>query len=701
MRRSILGLLILLALSVAAFGLDPVDFGAVGSGQTKNVDYTFTNSSVFTCTLQSVGFGASYAASQGAFSIVPPELPQALAQGASASWTISFSPTGLGEASATLLIRMVCGIFTQTLEVPLLGTGIVSLGPVQITPFFPTEDDEEESTTAEGCACTAEIAALDADLAAITSYLQTQLGPSIFGLSLAIAELEDCCDDGAAEPPCPGPFPSEGGAKFQWLVAVAKQVTAAAATVMPQIDPSEPGLQALLDAASDVVDPLLDELDQLAATAGGLPSDQQTCLDTYVPTESISFLQAANTVLSDPLTHPKLRGLIGSTAEGVIDKVLEKISIWANEIPILGAIVDDVRALVSESEDVFGLAGLMFQYELERKLDGIIYGLFGIVIPPNATESQLEALLGQITSDSILSRLNRLEAGLAGMAQGINELGDGIEAVEEDIEAVDERVREIERVVNENADELADIEEKICCFVLTMKEYTRQMGLALYGDENTFEFLVPDLCRGVTEADCFGHTTAPVGEEPEFDAIKPEIRSLEEDMNWVREKIEEILRRLGGGFLPTDETPYDIVPPTERPEMTVEEREYFWLAITKKIYVYAEDTFEATSASDEHEVHVVTPAFDLSGWVDLYELRVGDTVEIEILVNIDGDERHYMTTTFDGATDARLVYFDELTGGRSLIVGDDIKILFRQTASADDYVTLIPIGYQFVVESQL
>lgn len=55
----------------------------------------------------------------------------------------------------------------------------------------------------------------------------------------------------------------------------------------------------------------------------------------------------------------------------------------------------------------------------------------------------------------------------------------------------------------------------------------------------------------------------------------------------------------------------------------------------------------------------MTPAFDVSGWVDLYEL----------------------------------------TGGRELIVGD-IKILFRQTASADAFATSIPIGgYQFVAES--
>jgi hypothetical protein len=691
MRRSVLVICILLGVTAAAFGLDPVDFGTVGSGQTKDVNYTFTNTGLFPCAIQALGFGSDFLATEGPFRVIPPVLPYELPPGGAASWTIRFSPTGMGAASATLLIRMLCSIFTQTLEVPLSGTGILSLGPIELTPFFPPSDTEEPAS--EGCLCTEEIAALDADVAAIATYLQTQLGPSVFALSIAMAELEDCCDD-TAVPTCPGPFSSEGGAKFQWFVSVASQVTAAAAGVLPLIDPQDPELQSLLDQGAGFIEPLQDELAELASTAASLSPSEQACLDSFVAQEAISFLQAASTVISDPLTHPKLRGLLGSTAEGIIDTVLEKVSIWASELSIFGGLVEDVRALVGGAEDVFGLAGLMFQYELERKLDGIIYGLFGIVIPPNATESQLEELLGRITGDSILNRLNRLEAGLAGIAQ---ELGE----IERDIEAVDERVREIERVVNENADELADIEEKVCCFVLLMKDYARQMGLALYGNASSFKFLVPDLCRGVTEADCFSMEST-TGEDRPFDAIKPEIRALEEDMNWVRERIEEILRRLGGGdLILLDEIPPDFPPPTERPEMTVVEREYFWLAITKKIYVYDEGTFEASSATDEHEVHVVTPAFDLSGWVDLFEVRSGDVVEIEILVNVDGDERHFMTTTFDGATDARLVPFDELTGGRRLIVGDDVRILFRQTASADDYATAVPIGYQFIVESQL
>ena len=107
MRRSVLVLFILLGVSIVAFGLDPVDFGAVGAGQTKDATYTFTNSSLFTCVLQSVGFGEGHAPSEGAFSVFPPELPLELGQGATASWTIRFSPAGMGGATATLLISWV------------------------------------------------------------------------------------------------------------------------------------------------------------------------------------------------------------------------------------------------------------------------------------------------------------------------------------------------------------------------------------------------------------------------------------------------------------------------------------------------------------------------------------------------------------------------------------------------------------------
>ena len=703
----VFALLVLVPLGLAAVE-DPVNFGAVPAGTTANATYTFTNSGVFSCTLQAVGFGESYFGSSGPFSVYSPPVPASLPSGGSVEMSITFTPTAVSPFSETLLIRVQCGFFTQTIQVPLLGQG--ASGGTPYTPierpldivFAPPATD----ATSEGCPCVSEIGVLESDLDGINLYLLTQLGPSVQQLRADIAELEGCCGDSAPDgaSACLGPFASRGGQKFQQFLTAFRRVTAQAADVLPLIDPEQPGLQALLDDGAALVDAMLPDLDELASIAVGLPIDQQACLDSYVPDAAVDFLDTTYTVLADASTHPKLKGLLGGTAQDTGRTILNKVGIWARQIPggiggIIGGVIDDIRELSESAEGALGIAGLLFQYELERKLDGIIYGLFGITIPPNATESELEELLRRITSDPVTARLGRLQTGLDGLAQGQAGLSEALDGIEQDVEDVHERVREIERVVHENASELADIEKKICCFVLSMKDYARQMGLALYGEAGAFEFLVPDLCDGVTSASCYQtYSTTPVGADPAFDAIKPEIRALEAGMVVVRERLEEILRRLGGPVLLDEEppTPTIIVPP----ELTLEEQQYYWLSMTKKIYVYEEDTFTAASSTDEREVRIATAAFDVSGWVDLYELRSGDLVEIELRVDVAGQDRHFMTTTFDGVTDARLIYFDELSGGRSLLVGDLIWIYIRQTASADGYATQIPIGYQFVVESQ-
>lgn len=127
---------------------------------------------------------------------------------------------------------------------------------------------------------------------------------------------------------------------------------------------------------------------------------------------------------------------------------------------------------------------------------------------------------------------------------------------------------------------------------------------------------------------------------------------------------------------------------------------YELLLVTKKIYVYAEDVFAPTSSSEIHDIEVTTPAFDLSGWIDGTQLRPGDELQVELTVRVAGQEIPWLTTVFVGGADTRLITFDELTGGRTTVVGSWIRIRLVQTVSADDFDTPIPIGYQFIVESQ-
>jgi hypothetical protein len=127
---------------------------------------------------------------------------------------------------------------------------------------------------------------------------------------------------------------------------------------------------------------------------------------------------------------------------------------------------------------------------------------------------------------------------------------------------------------------------------------------------------------------------------------------------------------------------------------------YELLAVTKKIYVVAEDVFTPTSSADVHDIVVETPAFDISGWINGTHLRPGDEVEVALTVRVAGQEIPWLTTTLVGGADSRLIAFDEFSGGRTTIVGSWIRIQLTQTVSADNFGTSIPIGYQFIVESQ-
>lgn len=118
----------------------------------------------------------------------------------------------------------------------------------------------------------------------------------------------------------------------------------------------------------------------------------------------------------------------------------------------------------------------------------------------------------------------------------------------------------------------------------------------------------------------------------------------------------------------------------------------------KKIFVYDEDLFFPASVADERVVRVTTEAFDLAGWFDLSELRPGDRVEIDLLVAIAGaPHRLYARSTF---TAAGIVPFSAIARGENKVSGTDMKVVIRQPRSADDFATVVPLGYQLVVESQ-
>jgi hypothetical protein len=118
----------------------------------------------------------------------------------------------------------------------------------------------------------------------------------------------------------------------------------------------------------------------------------------------------------------------------------------------------------------------------------------------------------------------------------------------------------------------------------------------------------------------------------------------------------------------------------------------------KKIFVFEQDVFRPASANDLRVVAVRTPAFDLSGFVDLTQLRAGDVVEIETAVSVAGrPHRLFDRQRFDRP---RLVALADFARGENRLSGTDIRVTLRQPLSGDAFATPIEVPYQFVVESQ-
>jgi hypothetical protein len=117
----------------------------------------------------------------------------------------------------------------------------------------------------------------------------------------------------------------------------------------------------------------------------------------------------------------------------------------------------------------------------------------------------------------------------------------------------------------------------------------------------------------------------------------------------------------------------------------------------KKIYVYAENTFAPKTSAERRRIRVRTPAFDISGWLDLTHLRPGDVVEVDVRVSFaNRRDVLFVRTAFNKG---RLVPFADLATGHNYLSGSNLLIVLRQKASADKFATPVEMAYQFVVES--
>jgi hypothetical protein len=172
--------------------------------------------------------------------------------------------------------------------------------------------------------------------------------------------------------------------------------------------------------------------------------------------------------------------------------------------------------------------------------------------------------------------------------------------------------------------------------------------------------------------------------------VKDELHDIEDLLNIILQRLPPIV----------DEPPPppngDPLPKFDKPRGKAE-LPVLRDARLKKIFLWAQNTFSPVLATEERVIEVQTPAFDLSGWVDLTNLRAGDEVEILIDVSIAGrPPARFAQTRF---AQPGLKSFAELCRGLNYISGNDVRITLRQPVSADVFATSIELAYQFIVES--
>ena len=148
--------------------------------------------------------------------------------------------------------------------------------------------------------------------------------------------------------------------------------------------------------------------------------------------------------------------------------------------------------------------------------------------------------------------------------------------------------------------------------------------------------------------------------------VKQELHDIEDLVRKIIEIIEETPNGNGNGN--GDGELHDEPKEDDRPVL-LDRR-------LKKIFVYAENVFAPTSASERRRIRVKRHAFDLTGWIDLTRMRPGDIFEVDVRVSVAGrKDIPFARTRFDRP---RLVAFADFANGLNYVSGSNILISLRQ-----------------------
>ena len=184
---------------------------------------------------------------------------------------------------------------------------------------------------------------------------------------------------------------------------------------------------------------------------------------------------------------------------------------------------------------------------------------------------------------------------------------------------------------------------------------------------------------------------------------KTPAKGVKDELHDIEDVLQQILKLVSPVTVDPVPPPPPPPPPPDQPGVTIDKPNPVPLPVAsdprlKKIFVYADSAFTPRSPQDQRIVRVETPAFDLTGWLDLNQLALGDVVTTEVRVYLaQAPNLLFATANFDTPG---LYAFADLARGQEYLSGDRIDIVISQPQSHDGFRTPIKISYQFVVESQ-
>lgn len=710
-----------------------IDFGAVPVGTTKTATYTFkiletsATSATVTITRPNAPFGSD--APTGSFTLAP---------GQSITFNVTFTPTAIGSFTGSFTITAQGGRPLQVKKqtVTLTGQGVAGMeyqppsekapgGPAitypeaVVTPTLGETAQLEAKLDALGTVLTELRQKLD-NLAGILGEWIVGRGQPFYiepgttgynpvapneGIKPEIENLEEKLDELLAQlgegerttetlPLPPVEVTADSGDRFRKFLGLADELLTATQEDLQRLDPRDLYTLEIVDSFSNYLDGVRPEIAELSSLSYTLPLDAQAWLD-YVTVEGAPEIVYTHSHGSTgaPKFDLQQKAQGNETVKMVVEKAGEVVETL---FPVVGKIFNliakDVAKLFGGNKEMIKLLSGMSlaQLEIELKLEGLHKGLLGTTLDMSKGLKAEQEALGRIESYNLPQRMEELEEKLEALGKTLKGKLDNLaKAVGSTLRGEPYWIEPGEERIPDTIDwRRSGVINQIELLRKKLDNLARILGEALYGKGFNIE---PQAV-----------VTSPVG-EPAYDPIKPEIKRLEAEVKVIKEKLEEILRKLvpGGGMPPLVDRPD--VPWFPKDGQTVEYYEYVvqQLATTKKIYVYREGEFTAADEHATEEVRVNTDAFDLAGWIDLTELRQGDEVSVMVEVSVaDGPFRTWSTTVFQGVQTRGLKYFTEFADGLEQVVGTDVKIIIAQTASADAYATPIPIYYQFIVESQ-